>query len=66
MNNKPADPLFDGHLEHPLQEMNPREKLEYLWLQTRFRDWAQNRAHKVNNSSNRPSNREKQNDRHKS
>jgi len=33
-NNKPTliDPMFDGHLEKPIEKMSTKEKLEYLSL----------------------------------
>lgn len=37
------DPMFDGHLEKPLSEMNPKEKLEYLWMQMEFMYAIRNR-----------------------
>mgnify|MGYP003619736615 CR=1 FL=1 len=36
VNGVEIDPLFDGHIEKPLSEMTPKEKLDYLWLQTLF------------------------------
>jgi hypothetical protein len=36
VNGVEIDPLFDGHIEKPLSEMTPKEKLDYLWLQTVF------------------------------
>jgi len=26
-----VDPLFDGHLERPLRELSPEERLDWLW-----------------------------------
>ncbi len=36
VNGVEIDPMFDGHLEKPLSKMTPKEKLDYLWLQTVF------------------------------
>lgn len=36
-------PLFDGHLEKPLSKMNPKEKLQYLWMQMEFKYSIRNR-----------------------
>jgi len=36
VNGVEIDPLFDGHIEKPLSQMTPKEKLDYLWLQTVF------------------------------
>lgn len=38
-NNRPVDPLFDGHPEKAVSQMTPEEKLHWLWLQMEFR-WA--------------------------
>jgi hypothetical protein len=27
----PVDPLFDGHLERPLSDLSPEERLDWLW-----------------------------------
>lgn len=40
---KNIDPMFDGHLEKPLSKMNPKEKLQYLWLQMEFMYAIKNR-----------------------
>ncbi|MEO6694587.1 MAG: hypothetical protein ABIY50_07620 [Ignavibacteria bacterium] len=38
------DPMFDGHLEKPISNMTPKEKLDYLWLQTMFKWQIRNRV----------------------
>jgi hypothetical protein len=36
IHDREIDPAFDGHLEKPLKDMTPREKIHYLWLQMEF------------------------------
>jgi len=48
MNNKPIDKDFDGHLEKPLKEMTPKEKLEYIWEQILLRDEIRKNIKKIN------------------
>jgi len=43
MDKPPPHPDFDGHLEKPLSQMTPREKIDYLWLQMQFRWSIRNR-----------------------
>ena len=37
VNGVEIDPMFDGHIDKPLLQMTPKEKLDYLWLQTVFK-----------------------------
>ena len=37
INKKPIDPMFDGHLEKPMSKMTPKEKIDYLWMQMKFK-----------------------------
>lgn len=46
-NNKTVHPDFDGHLEKPLKEMTPKEKLLYLSLQIELRHQVRTRVKKV-------------------
>lgn len=39
VNGLQVDYMFDGHIEKPLSEMTPEEKLNYLWMQMEFK-WA--------------------------
>lgn len=41
---KEIDPMFDGHLEKPLSKMTPKEKIEYLWLQMKFKWEVENKV----------------------
>ncbi len=43
-NGKEIDKMFDGHLEKPLSKMTPREKVDYLWLQMKFKWQIRNRV----------------------
>ncbi|MDQ3194010.1 MAG: hypothetical protein M3P82_03310 [Bacteroidota bacterium] len=43
-NGKEIDEMFDGHLEKPLSDMTPKEKLDYLWLQMKFKWQIRNRV----------------------
>jgi len=42
--NKPIDKDFDGHLEKPLNQMTPREKLDYIWSQIELKNEIRNRV----------------------
>ena len=44
VNNKEIDQMFDGHIEKPLSEMSPKEKLDYLWMQMMFKWQIRNRV----------------------
>jgi len=44
---KKIDPLFDGHLEKDLSEMNTKEKLMYLSYQIYIRDFIKKRVEKI-------------------
>ncbi|MBL8007951.1 MAG: hypothetical protein JNJ56_10490 [Ignavibacteria bacterium] len=44
VNNKEIDRMFDGHIEKPLSEMSPKEKLDYLWMQMMFKWQIRNRV----------------------
>ena len=48
VNGVEIDPLFDGHIEKPMSEMTPKEKLDYLWLQMVFKWKVSNRVRRVN------------------
>ena len=48
VNGVEIDPMFDGHIEKPLSEMTPKEKLDYLWLQTVFKWKVKTKVKKVN------------------
>lgn len=48
VNGVEIDPLFDGHIEKPLSEMTPKEKLDYLWLQTVFNWKVRTKVKRVN------------------
>ena len=48
VNGAEIDPMFDGHIEKPLSEMTPKEKLDYLWLQTVFKWKVKTKVKKVN------------------
>jgi len=37
VNGVEIDPMFDGHIEKLLSQMTPKEKLDYLWMQTVFK-----------------------------
>ena len=37
--NKIPDRDFDGHLEKPLYNMTPKEKLDYIWSQIELRNF---------------------------
>ncbi|MEO8666816.1 MAG: hypothetical protein ABI462_15095 [Ignavibacteria bacterium] len=43
-NGKEIDEMFDGHIEKPLSGMTPKEKLDYLWLQMKFKWDIRNRV----------------------
>jgi len=43
-NGKLIDPMFDGHLEKPVSEMTPKEKLDYIWMQMMFKWQIRNRV----------------------
>lgn len=40
--------MFDGHIEKPLSQMTPKEKLDYLWLQTVFKWKVKTKVKRVN------------------
>ena len=42
------DPMLDGHIEKPLSEMTPKEKLDYLWLQIVFKWKVSTKVKRVN------------------
>ena len=44
INGKLIDPMFDGHLEKPVSEMTPKEKLDYIWMQMMFKWQIRNRV----------------------
>lgn len=44
VNKKEIDQMFDGHIEKPLSEMSPKEKLDYLWMQMMFKWQIRNRV----------------------
>lgn len=48
VNGVEIDPMFDGHLEKPLSKMKPKEKLDYLWLQTVFKWKVKTKVKRVN------------------
>ncbi len=48
VNGVEIDPLFDGHIEKPLSQMTPKEKLDYLWLQTVFKWKVKTKVKRVN------------------
>lgn len=48
VNGVEIDPMFDGHIEKPLSEMTPKEKLDYLWLQTVFKWKVKTKVKRVN------------------
>lgn len=48
VNGAEIDPMFDGHIEKPLSEMTPKEKLDYLWLQTVFKWKVKTKVKRVN------------------
>ncbi|MBS1552360.1 MAG: hypothetical protein JST15_09880 [Bacteroidetes bacterium] len=43
-NGKPIDTMFDGHLEKPVSDMTPKEKLDYIWMQMMFKWQIRNRV----------------------
>ena len=48
VNGVEIDPMFDGHIEKPLSQMTPKEKLDYLWLQTVFKWKVRTKVKRVN------------------
>ncbi|HMS35502.1 MAG TPA: hypothetical protein PKC91_15580 [Ignavibacteria bacterium] len=58
VNGVEIDPMFDGHLEKPLSKMTPKEKLDYLWMQTVF-NWEVRTKVKRVNDENENSNQNK-------
>ena len=48
VNGVEIDPMFDGHIEKPLSQMTPKEKLDYLWLQTVFKWKVRMKVKRVN------------------
>ena len=48
VNGVEIDPMFDGHIEKPLSQMTPKEKLDYLWLQTVFNWKVRTKVKRVN------------------
>ena len=48
VNGVEIDPMFDGHIEKPLSQMTPKEKLDYLWLQTVFKWKVSTKVKRVN------------------
>jgi hypothetical protein len=48
VNGVEIDPMFDGHIEKPLSQMTPKEKLDYLWLQTVFKWKVKTKVKRVN------------------
>jgi hypothetical protein len=51
--SKKIDPMFDGHLEKPLSNMSPRDKIYLLWLQMKFKYDIRNRKFIDKNTSNK-------------
>ena len=47
MNEKHIDKYFDGHLEKPLREMTPKEKLDYIWKQMYLKKYINDRVKKT-------------------
>jgi hypothetical protein len=35
-----VDPMFDGHLEKPLQQMTVQERLDWIDAMMKFRHWV--------------------------
>ena len=48
VNGVEIDPMFDGHIEKALSQMTPKEKLDYLWLQTVFKWKVSTKVKRVN------------------
>jgi len=48
VNGVEIDAMFDGHIEKPLSQMTPKEKLDYLWLQTVFKWKVRTKVKRVN------------------
>ena len=48
VNGVEIDPMFDGHIDKPLLQMTPKEKLDYLWLQTVFNWKVRTKVKRVN------------------
>jgi len=47
MNNPKIHPDFDGHLEKPLKDMTPKEKLLYLSMQIELRHFIKNNVKRI-------------------
>lgn len=41
------DPLFDGHLERPFEDMTTDERLDWAWEMMCLWHWARNHVHPV-------------------
>jgi len=54
-NKKPVDSMFDGHLEKLLNKMTAKEKIDYLWMQIKFKHDIK-RAKIIRNSNGKPIN----------
>jgi len=45
---KSIDPMFDGHLEKPIEKMTVKEKFEYLSMMIEMRYYRDNFIKRVN------------------